>query len=732
MKKCLLRIYDFFASHRRGLWIGFSAVLLLLVGLAISLRFHEDIMDFLPVEDSDRESLTVYQTLQNASRIVLIVESEAHGGQAETMQMENAIDACAERLPDLVTEADLDAYLEHLQFVYSQIPYFLTESTLGHLDSLFSTPAIRSALQRDKTILATPGTGFLSAVIQSDPLGLVPLGPGNSPFTSVDGYMMTADRRMAFAFYDSPYGSTETQRNAALVDSLNAVTDELAECFPDLKIRWIGAPVVSVGNARRIKTDTLLCIALSLVLIIALLAYAFPRRRDLLLIMLSVSFGWLTGMAALRVATPVVSAVVLGIGSVLIGIAVNYPLHLLVHQRYTTSVRQTLDEVLSPLVIGNITTVGAFMALVPLHATVLKHLGIFAAAMLIGTIGFCIFVLPHLMSDEKTPIREIKLNTERWKNNRNGLKVFGQWAVVGLTVVAGIYLMASGKWSDGKWFDSNLSHINYMTAEQRADFACFDSIGRLVSAEDNRKYLAPEARTELQHRAEQWQNYWSSHNADSVVACIRREAVDVGFRPDVFEPFYAVLTDWQPIEQIDTQMLGELWPGKFDAAGLNAHLTQGLSDNFDYIGLCCSAIVFLFLCLSFRNIWLAFIAFMPMALSWVWILAMMQLLGMQFNIVNVILATFIFGQGDDYTIFIVEGLLYERRTGKTILPQFRQSILLSALIMLIGIGILVFAVHPAMHSLGSITLIGMSVVLLMALTIPHLLFLLIPEKWLKV
>ena len=280
MKKCLLRIYDFFASHRRGLWIGFSAVLLSLVGLAISLRFHEDIMDFLPVEDSDRESLTVYQTLQNASRIVLIVESEAHGGQAETMQMENAIDACAERLPDLVTEADLDAYLEHLQFVYSQVPYFLTDSTLGHLDSLFSTPAIRSALQRDKTILATPGTGFLSAVIQSDPLGLVPLGPGNSPFTSVDGYMMTADRRMAFAFYDSPYGSTETQRNAALVDSLNAVTDELAECFPDLKIRWIGAPVVSVGNARRIKTDTLLCIALSLVLIIALLAYAFPRRRE--------------------------------------------------------------------------------------------------------------------------------------------------------------------------------------------------------------------------------------------------------------------------------------------------------------------------------------------------------------------------------------------------------------------------------------------------------------------
>ena len=42
--------------------------------------------------------------------------------------------------------------------------------------------------------------------------------------------------------------------------------------------------------------------------------------------------------------------------------------------------------------------------------------------------------------------------------------------------------------------------------------------------------------------------------------------------------------------------------------------------------------------------------------------------------------------------------------------------------MLIGIGILAFAVHPAMHSLGVITLLGMSVVLLMALTVPPLLF----------
>ena len=143
-----------------------------------------------------------------------------------------------------------------------------------------------------------------------------------------------------------------------------------------------------------------------------------------------------------------------------------------------------------------------------------------------------------------------------------------------------------------------------------------------------------------------------------------------------------------------------------------SNVAERLSAEFDYIGLVCSLIVFVFLWLAFKRFSLALIAFLPMALSWVWILAIMQLCHLQFNIVNIILATFIFGQGDDYTIFIVEGLLYERRTGKQILPQYRQSILLSALIMLIGIGILIFAVHPAMHSLGAVTLIGMAIVLL--------------------
>ena len=684
MKNLLLRIYDFFVTRRRWLWSGVALVLLVFVALAASLHFSEDIMDFLPLDDDNREALAQYQSQQSATRLVLVVEGDSLREEA-VWQLADSIDC--RMAGGQLAEPDP---AEGLVALYSQMPYRIDDSVYARFDSIFTPQAVNAALLRDKAILAIPGASILSTAIAYDPLGLIELSTLNAQRSTLN---------RSFAFYDSPYGSTETQRNALLIDSLQTITDRVAQHFPTLHIRWTGAPVISVSNARRIKLDTILCISLSLVLIILLLAYSFPRRRDLWLILLSVSFGWLMGMAVLRIVTPTISAVVLGIGSVLIGIAVNYPLHLLVHQRYTSSVRQTLEEVLSPLVVGNITTVGAFLALIPLQATALRHLGIFASAMLVGTILFCIFVLPHMMSAKPTPVREIKLPVAP----RAKHIAAGQWLVVALTIAMGTYLIASqmtegkyenGKWSNGKWFDSNLNHINYMSPEQRADMQAFNIFNSDSPASSTQST-----------RAEQWQTYWNTHSADSLVSTIRTEAVATGFRPDAFAPFYDLLTSWKPVKAFDM-----------------SKLTQRLSDDFDYIGVCCSLIVFAFLWLSFRNFWLALIAFVPMALSWVWILAIMQLFDIQFNIVNIILATFIFGQGDDYTIFIVEGLLYEHRTGKPILPQYRQSILLSALIMLIGVGILVLAVHPAMHSLGVVTLIGMSVVLLMAVTVPPMLF----------
>ena len=157
---------------------------------------------------------------------------------------------------------------------------------------------------------------------------------------------------------------------------------------------------------------------------------------------------------------------------------------------------------------------------------------------------------------------------------------------------------------------------------------------------------------------------------------------------------------------------------------MNAAMTGSLSSHFNYIGWVCSLIVFLFLWFSFGRVELAVISFLPMAVSWIWILGLMALAGVKFNIVNIILATFIFGQGDDYTIFMTEGCQYEYARRAPILSSYKSSIIQSAAIMFVGIGTLIVARHPAMRSLAEVTIIGMFSVVLMAYLIPPLLF-----KW---
>jgi 1-acyl-sn-glycerol-3-phosphate acyltransferase len=125
---------------------------------------------------------------------------------------------------------------------------------------------------------------------------------------------------------------------------------------------------------------------------------------------------------------------------------------------------------------------------------------------------------------------------------------------------------------------------------------------------------------------------------------------------------------------------------------------------------------------------LSLLAFLPLTLGWFWILWIMNIFDIRFNIVNIILATFIFGQGDDYTIFMTEGLMYEYTCKRKLLDSYKNSIILSSLIMFIGIGTLILAQHPALSSLAEITIIGMGSVVLMTFILPPVIFRWLTQK----
>ena len=807
MVKWILLTYDWTVRHRR---LTVLAALLLAMVFALLLTrqdFSEDISDFLPLDSKYQRAMKVWQHIGGADRVFVLFTSDGDA-EADADSICLAVDHFVSTLDrrdtthlagTLVSQVDMDRMAQLSDFVYSHMPYFLTAADYARMDSLMAIDGyIPSQLAADKQLLMFPGAGLLAQSVSRDPLQLFTpvltrLQQQGSAlhFENYNGYIFTPDMQTAVVMLSSSYGGSETEHNAALVALLDDCVSETTAAIPHVSIRLTGSPVIAVGNARQIKSDSLLAVSLALVLIVALLYAAFRSFRNMLLVVVSIGWGWLFAMAGMSLAGQHVSMIVIGISSVILGIAVNYPLHLIAHLRHTPDVRTALSQIVAPLLVGNITTVGAFMALVPLRSVALRHLGLFSCLLLVGTILFVLLFLPHLVAHGRHNPSDSPSSPLADTPSYGRRSVV--WLVAGVTLVLGFF-------SSQTTFDTNLAHINYMTDRQRVDLALLASLAPSSPASSSTFYavaadstldgalsknstLMPRleelrrqgcvddiqgcqqflcSRREQQQRLARWHDFVQRY-ARQLTTDVSQSAIAAGFAPGAFDRFQELVeTPFQPCDPsvflplataafpmnlaidstahsysvvsmlhtserdderiaaaIDNSQTGDY---VFDVAGMNSSIASRLSDDFNYIGWACALIVFFFLWASLGCIELAVLSFLPMAVSWVWILGLMALCGIQFNVVNVILATFIFGQGDDYTIFMTEGCQYEYAWRRTMLASYKRSIMLSAAIMFIGIGALVFARHPALHSLAVITIVGMSSVVLMACLLPPLVF----------
>ena len=753
------------SGHRWWCLASLAVVTLLMVLSVTRLSYREDIRDFLPLDEKEREALNDYDRQAQTSLIVAIIEqrdSTVDDPDLLVEGVETFLDAI-DGLEGVTVQTDFSQMEEQQEEAYRQLPYLLEAADYQRMDSLLQQPDfIATRLQEAKERLLMPmGIGsMVENDITHDPLGLfspvVSLMRDTamlSRFDIYDGCLLTADHRRALVLLNSPYGGSETASNERLLDLLNAKADSVSRLLTPslltpslltpslltpLTIRFCGAPVIAVTNASQIKTDSLLSVCIAAVLILLLLWFFLRSLRHILLIALTIGWGWVFAIACLSWVHQEVSVIVIGISSIIVGIAVNYPLHLIAHLSHTSDVRQALQEIVKPLVVGNITTVGAFLALVPLRAAALRDLGLFSSFLLIGTILFTLIWLPQMVCysrncysrKEEGGMRNEKCLRQNQRQEYSPSSFLLPPSSKKIHKILPIILLLLtaffGYHSLHTAFDADLTHINYMTPVQRSDMALLQ---QLMPTDSHRQqelnHRIPTTPETQQARLHLWQSWTSSHR-DQLSLSLRDEATRAGFTPSSFDPFFSLLS---PASDISPSSF--LFPPSSNYSSnhpsLFSSIASHLSDDFNYIGWACACIVFFFLWASFRSLPLALLSFLPMAVSWLWILGIMALLGIQFNIINIILSTFIFGQGDDYTIFMTEGTVYEYKHHRPMLASYRRAIILSALIMFIGIGSLIIARHPALHSLAEVTIVGMFSVVLMAFVIPPLAF----RLWLR-
>jgi len=227
----------------------------------------------------------------------------------------------------------------------------------------------------------------------------------------------------------------DTQSQAELLRRLRSMGDETA---PEATIEITGPPAIAVAVRDAIRSDIRRVSALAGIGVVLLLLLRLRQTRALLYCLLPVASAAIAGVAAVVTVFGGIHGITLGFGGMLLGITVDYPLHLLGHAG-SDGPHHAMRVVRRPLVIGAGSTAVGLLGMVVSGITGLQQVALFAAVGIVAALATTLWVLPALPWQAKDGAASAAISTST--SRLSGAS--RQW--LALAIVAG--LLTAGGWS---------------------------------------------------------------------------------------------------------------------------------------------------------------------------------------------------------------------------------------------------------------------------------------------
>jgi len=794
------QIYLRIQSHKA---ITFCIALVLLFSLVYAsslLKFEEDITKLIPENDKALTLNKVLDQVDFADKIVVHLKVEDKGTINEltdvaTRLVENIEKNCGDYVTEIQGVVNDEDFEETLDFVYDNLPLFLTKEDYTVINQKTTTEAIRKNTGDNYKTLISPSGFVVSNSILKDPFGIRFLGlqklkelQVGDDFTIKNGFVVTKDEKHLLLFIKPKLASNETDKNTAFVTKLNSIKTKLNLDFKNkVSIGYYGATVVAVANANQIKSDIQLTVSIALSILFLILIFFYKKISIPLILFVPTVFGALLAVTTLYVFRGTISAISIGIGSILLGITLDFSLHILTHYRNNTNVKELYNDVTKPIVMSSITTALAFLCLLFIKSRALQDLGIFAAVSVFGSAFFALLLIPHLYKPGKIKTKK--------SNFIDGIAGFAFSKNKLLLISCSLLFVVSLFTYNDVLFDKDISKMNFQTEEllneekqlndllntaskslyvvahgKTLDEALHENQNvytSLKSFKESQKIISFSSVASVvlskelqQSKIKTWNNFWSKEKQTDVKQELITSGKTFGFKETTFNQFYNKLggspnelsiEDYKIIKALNTKeyisssenfftVLSSLkvtesnvaeikshFEGKssivvIDRQAMNETFLNGFKNNFNtLLGYSFIAVVIVLL-FFFKRIELVTITIIPIALTWLVTIGLMGIFGLSFNIFNIIISTFIFGLGVDYAIFMTNGLIREYETGDRHLSIYRTSILLSVITTILGVGVLIFAKHPALHSIALVCLLGIFAAMIITFVIQPILF----------
>ncbi len=598
----------FFASVQRWRGLILTLAALAFVASLVSSRhlpWNENILDLLPSSDPE---VAQYREMLDAFGFYDYLYFDVGLADDSAPVQEDLLLAASDHLADalekngsfervfarLAEEDGLTAY-EDLRLLKAN---YFTEADIARFENRLSSDAIHKALTDWKRRLQESPAPLLARAFARDPLGfdslaldrLASLRPSpDGELRVTQGHLTTADGRhvlvRAKPAHPAGGGDIRTQTLVRATEAAVRATEDLAPGA--IRVAWMGAHRFSLENASRIKRDIALTLSLSVLAIVTLILLTFSRPLLAFLALLPMTFGAALAAGLIPWLLPGISAIAIGSGSLLLGVAVDYGVHVAYHFDHPEGGRKRdtlMAHLVGPLLLSLATTLVAFLTMQLSALPGTRQLGLFAALGIVGSSAFAILALPLLFpAITRNPIRKPWVAADRlspallrWVYRHRPLVACG---LVTLTLISGAGLTRLRIAGDPQ-------QLNAMTPAIRADWdrvresfkGALEGLFLAVAARDTGEALQENQRIasmleDMQKQGKildyrsvdkifpspatqsanrwRWERFWNPARIATLETRLAESARELGMRPESFQPFLDSLRQPPPARTIN-------------------------------------------------------------------------------------------------------------------------------------------------------------------------------------
>ncbi|MCA6067478.1 MMPL family transporter [Chryseobacterium sp. RG1] len=783
-------------SKNKILSVLFAAgIAVLCVFFASKINFEEDINQIIPKNEKSDLTAKVLKQLNFSDKIIVIIENKSKEDNFQLSETAdtflNKIEPLKKYIGSVQGKVNDNEISETFDFVNQNLPLFLNENDYIEIGRKLQKDSISKQVENNYVSLVSPTSLVTKEFIKKDPLGITFLGIKklnalniSKDFKLEDSYIVTKDGKNLLLFIDPKNKSNDTKNNEAFIDHLNGIKDNLNKQFKGkTEISYFGSPVIAVANAQQIKKDIQNTVIISMTVLLLLLIYYFRNVFTPIIVFLPTVFSVLLALLILYFIKDKISAISLSVGAILIGITIDYALHILTHYKHNNNIEELYKEITQPIILSSATTAVSFLCLVFVRSEALKDLGLFAAITVILSSITALIIVPQLYTPK----------TKQKAVNANFIDKIGSYPyeknkplIIGCSVI--ILICLFGFRHVG--FNEDIGDLNYIPKDLKISEAKLQKLSDITSKSiytisygnsENEaltrnsqlsRFLEKEKKEgkilsynslgnvvlsekDQQKKIEEWNKFWDSNKKNQTISELIKNGNQFGFNSSAFDQFnenlnksYSTLTlkDYEKVKALQISEFLSNENGfytvsnvvKVDDKKRDAFIKdveknhdalaidrQQMNENFlgllkrDFntlINYSLLAIV-LTIIVFFRNFELTVLTMFPIVLTGVVTAGILYFLGLELNIFSTVVCTLVFGVGDDFSIFLTQAMQKEHTTGKNELPTYRTSIILAVFTTVLSIGSLIFAKHPALHSLALVALIGMFSVIIITSTL---------------